>query len=392
MLLSQSQVINLYRVRKNPCVSIYLPTHRSGNEIQQDPIRLKNALASAHHRLTPYIERPADRSAFLAQAEKLVDDERFWHYQDEGLAIFIAEDIFQLYRCPRAFEPFSYVGARFHLEPLVPLIGGTGRYHVLALSQNAVRLLEGSRESMRELDLHDIPESLAEAVGYDWQQRSLQFHSGARHGGQGGGSQDAMYHGHGESQDKDGEIETFLHRVDAGLCQLLAGQDTPLVVASVERLHAAFAKLTKLPRVLGDFLRGNPDHLSAHELHQRSWPIVEPLWRETRARVAEELTGNLARHNPRASSDPTTVIRAATRGQIATLFLREGAHQWGVFDADSDDLELVSTPSDGDEDLLDLAAMETMAHGGTVYVVNSDEMPTSQPIAAWLRYAEEPNM
>ena len=56
---------------------------------------------------------------------------------------------------------------------------GDGAFFVLALSQGSVRLFEGSRDGIRELDLADIPTSLRDAVGYDYEQRSLQFHTGA---------------------------------------------------------------------------------------------------------------------------------------------------------------------------------------------------------------------
>ncbi len=36
-----------------PCISLYLPTHRAGRkETQEDPIRLKNAVAEAKEQLT----------------------------------------------------------------------------------------------------------------------------------------------------------------------------------------------------------------------------------------------------------------------------------------------------------------------------------------------------
>jgi hypothetical protein len=42
---------------------------------------------------------------------------------------------------------------RFHLKPLLPLLTGDGRFYILALSQNQVRLLQGTRYSVRGLYL-----------------------------------------------------------------------------------------------------------------------------------------------------------------------------------------------------------------------------------------------
>jgi len=45
------------------------------------------------------------------------------------------------------------VSDRFHLKPLLPLLTGDGRFYILALSQNQVRLLQGTRYSVRGLYL-----------------------------------------------------------------------------------------------------------------------------------------------------------------------------------------------------------------------------------------------
>jgi hypothetical protein len=40
----------------------------------------------------------------------------------------------------------------------------------------------------------------------------------------------------------------------------------------------------------------------------------------------------------------------------------------------------------GDEELLDLVAMQTLTHGGTVYGVKPEEVPDRQLLAAVYRY------
>ena len=59
------------------------------------------------------------------------------------------------------------VGERFHVKPLLPLFAGDGRYFVLALNLDNVRLLAGSHYSLAEMDLPDTPRSLEEALKYD---------------------------------------------------------------------------------------------------------------------------------------------------------------------------------------------------------------------------------
>jgi len=46
-LVSRNELKDLMERHQGPCVSIFLPTHRAGKEIQQGPIRLKNLLREA---------------------------------------------------------------------------------------------------------------------------------------------------------------------------------------------------------------------------------------------------------------------------------------------------------------------------------------------------------
>ena len=48
----------LLQTRERFCVSIFLPTHRAGPEIRQDPIRLKNLLKQAESRLIALGHKP----------------------------------------------------------------------------------------------------------------------------------------------------------------------------------------------------------------------------------------------------------------------------------------------------------------------------------------------
>ena len=51
-ILTKAELEQLMRKEQQWCVSIYMPTHRTGGETQQDPIRLKNLLGEAEKRLS----------------------------------------------------------------------------------------------------------------------------------------------------------------------------------------------------------------------------------------------------------------------------------------------------------------------------------------------------
>ena len=76
-------------------ISIYMPTHRAGNEQQQNPIRLKNLMAQAEKKLLDYGVRRPEVQALLQPAEELLRDHAFWQHQSDGLAVFLSNDVLQ---------------------------------------------------------------------------------------------------------------------------------------------------------------------------------------------------------------------------------------------------------------------------------------------------------
>lgn len=382
-LLTANQIEQLATPAEAPRVSLYLPTHRTSPGWEQDRIRLKNLLAAAARDLEGQGVRATIARDLLAPARRLLEDVGFWTHLGDGLAVFLAPEQMQVYRLPIAVPELQVAGNRFHVKPLFGLLGRDGRYFVLAISQQAVRLLEASRDSVRELDLHDVPETLRDVVGYDFEQRSLQFHTGAGIGK--GGRRAAVFHGHGAPRDDEqAEIATFLRRVDEGVAALLPREGAPLVLAGVDRIVSAYRSVTRLPDVLERAVGGNPDQLSADALAALAWQLVEPRF------VAEQLEaveryGALA-GTGRTSNELGTVVRAAADGRVETLFVAAGTQRWGRFDPASREADVGGERRPGDEDLLDVAAVQTLRTGGAVYVVEPDRVPGGELVAAVLRH------
>lgn len=382
-ILNREELQSLARLSGGPHVSIYLPTHRAGAQVQQNPIRFKNLLREAEDRLLEQGHGEGQVAEILEPARATLNDSQYWQHQSDGLAVFLGPGLCRRFRVPVSFEELVLVGERFHLTPLLPFLTGDGRFYLLAVSQKRVRLFEGSRDSVREIDLRDIPESLTEALGYDWEERTLQFHTGASGAGQ--GKRRAMFHGHGVGADESkDEITRFLQLVDSGVSRLLADPQAPLVVAAVDYLIAIYREVSHYPNLLDKGLEGNPDVLSAEELHGKAWELVEPLFHQGEKAAAERFQELLG--TGRASHELEQVIPAAVDGRVDTLFVAVGAHEWGRFDPDVRRIEVGDGPNGGNEDLLDRAALESLLHGATVYAVDPGQVPGHGPVAAVFRY------
>jgi len=365
------------------CISFYMPTYRAGPQIKQGKIRLNNLLREAEDRLISSGMRSPDAKQLLEPVLKLVLDNQFWQQQRDGLAIFLASDMFYHYSLPFNVNEFVQIGQRFHLKPLLPLLNGDGLFYVLALSQNAVRVLQCTRASVTEVEIDDIPHSLAEAMQFDDPERQLQFHSHTREAPT--SQAVALYHGHGVGVDGDkGNIWRYFCLIDRGLHRMLRDEKAPLVLAGVEFLFPIYREANTYAYLTDEGLPGNPEEIDAEDLQTLAWPLVEHYYHKAEQ---EALTyyGPL-NGTGRTTHDLKQAAPAAYNGQVEILFLAEGAEQWGSFDPQMNEVQLHQQTELGDEDLYDFTAMQTILNGGSVYMVPADKVPDGEPMAALLRY------
>jgi hypothetical protein len=180
------------------------------------------------------------------------------------------------------------------------------------------------------------------------------------------------------------EIERFFRKVEKGIHEILRGEHEPLVLAGVEYLHPIYREVNTYPHLVEGGVTGNLDRMSPEEIGSKAWKIIEPRLEEERKRAAGIF--HSLRDKGKASVELDKVIPAACRGRVGTLFVAVREHRWGSYDPGSDRLVLHSEEEPGDEDLLDLAAVCTLAGGGRVFVVEPEEVPGGVPVAATMRY------
>jgi hypothetical protein len=382
-LLSKAELRALIAERAGPCISIYLPTHRTGPETRQDPIRFKNLLKQAEERLHAGGVKRGEVEKVLARLWGLQKEEGFWRYRGDGLAVFASPENFRYFRLPFQFSELVVSAERFHIKPLLALMTVDGQFYVLALSQKQVRLLQGTRQSVGELDLENVPKSLRDALGLEEKEKQLQFHTAAR-----GAS--AIFHGQGSAGDETDhkkDLLRYFRAINRGLCELLGAERVPLVLAGVDYLLPIYREANSCAELVGEAIIGNPEGLTAAELHTRAWAILEPHFRREQEAAAAHYRALAG--TGRASGDLNEIVSAAHHGRIESLFVAVGVERWGKFEEGGARLEMHDRRQPGDEDLLDLAAAQTLIHQGRVYAVSPAELPAggaASPVAAVFRY------
>jgi hypothetical protein len=355
-----------------PAVSIYLPTTRITTRIQAESLQLKNLLREAESGLEQFELRGPVIRDLLSPAWALIQDVEFWRHQKDGLAIFLAEQTFFCYQLPISFATELIVAESFHIKPLIPYLTNDGTFYLLAVSQNDVRLLRGSRFTLEEIGPDTIPTSLAEALRYDEPERQLQYHTSTSTPA--GGRRAAIYHGHGggATNDMKDQLRRFFEQIDRGLRDYLQEQNAPLVFAGVDYLLPIYREANTYPHLVESGISGNPEGLRAEELHRAGWEIVAPIFAAAQGAAIE------AYHNLQATGRTATNLRtlvpAADQGRIDTAFVASNEAVWGVYDAQQQQVELQEAPTAHNRDLTDLVAVYTLLRGGTVYVLDNTEM------------------
>ena len=369
-------VAELARYRAHACTSIFLPTHPAGSETRHDPIRLANLLRSAKTALIE--DQDSSRSEadeLLSPVAALLDDRDFWQYQSDGLAIYVGPGWFLTLRVPFPLPEDVFAGIAFRVRPLLGLIAGDGHFFVLALSQNEVRLFEGTRLTLVELPRGPIPGSMAEALAHEDREAHLQVRSGGLAG---------MFHGHGVGDEVDEQaLERYFRAVDRGLSTRVGSDRRPLVLAAVTYYLPIFRSVATHEPILDDCIAGNPEGKLPRDLHQRGWEIVTPVFASARRSAEERLHKAIA--SDRAAVGTANVVTAALAGRVATLFLADADPCWGRSDGGRT-VEIHEVRQPGDEDLLETAAGAVLGAEGVVFTDAADVVPAQAQAAAHLRW------
>jgi hypothetical protein len=378
--LSAEELRGLAEIEADACVSLYVPMQIAGAATRQNPIRFKNALRRAAAELEALDARGA--AELLQPAEAWLDDAAFWQHQRDTLAVFLAPGLLRRYRVSVRLDDLVVVTQRLHLKPLLALLHGDGRFAVLALSHNRVRLLDCTRGAATDVTPAAMPAGMAEALGDEHAEAQLQFHTGTPSGA---GDRAAVYHGQGVgSDDRKDRALRYFRAVDRAVCDVFGEPRPPLVLAGVAYLLPIYREASAYKPILDDGVAGNPDEQSVEALHDAAWALVAPHF--AAARAAAEQAYQELRGKDRATADLHAALVAARARRIAQLFIPVGVQVWGAFDPTVPRIERHPAPQPGDEDLLDRVAIETLLGRGTVYAVAPDEVPDGGVLAAVLRY------
>ncbi len=371
----------LLAAHEPPCLSLYLPTHRRRPENLQDLIRFRNLLKVLEESLRPgHSAKEVD--GLLAPFRALGNDTEFWKHTADGLAVFGSAGVFRVYTLQRPVGELAIVASSFHIKPLLRIMQSAGRYQVLCLTRQDVRLFEGDAEKMREVELAaGVPRSLTEALGTELTEPHQSVGS---YGGTALGSN--MRHGHSSRREEEElDDERFFVAVDRAILEHhSAPSGLPLILAALGQHQMPFRKASHNPFLTEKGIVIDPHSLSMEQLRQRAWAILEL---ELHARVVKRIAQfEEAQAKGLGSDDLGVIAAAATEGRVASLLLEEERHLRGQIDPVTGSVTLAGPEIPEVNDLLDDLAELVLKKGGDVLLTPAVEMPSAHGAAAIFRF------
>ncbi len=382
IMITRKMLSNILSNQQPPCLSLYQPTHRKHPDNQQDQILFRNLLKELEASLRQ--NYPAIKSEeLLAPFEALAEDNDFWNHTLDGLAILACNGFFHVMRLQKALSQLVVVADSFHTKPLWSFLQSVDRYQILGLSQSKIRLFEGNRYALDEVDLATgVPRTITEALG----EELTEPHSTvASYGGVGGGAT-PMHHGHGgKKEEKDIDAERFFRAIDRAVMEHYSQPSgLPLILAALPEHHHLFHQVSHNPFLIQDGIQLNPDSLSIEELRDLAWQVFEPQHLKKLTTLVEEF--KQARSNGTGSDDLTQVAQAAISGRISTLLIEADRQIPGQLDNATGQVEFAELSDPQVDDLLDDLGEMVSNNSGQVLVIPAEQMPTNTGLAAIYRY------
>jgi len=367
-LPTRDELIRIAGIREPGSVTIYVPTSAELNESDQARIEVKSRLREAVAQLEAASTDAAVVDSITNAVDELLTDGDFWHRQSHSLAIFVNRSTLSTFRVGDNLVGLTGVSDRFLITPLLRAATFGHSAFVLALSQNAVRLIDISPALVAsEVLVPGLPRDLKSTVALDLTN-----------------DRDTLAHLR-MSEDPKVRMKEFSQAIDRALRPVLAQSDRPVVLAADEPLASIFRSVSSSPRLVEPAIGGNPEERSADELAAMAAPILDVVH-------TKELATQVTRFEEASSPDLTDstlegVAVAATSKAIDTLFVDIDQHIPGYVDELSGVITRSETEDAFDYDVVDEIVRRALLSDARVIAVRAGEVPGAGPVAAILRFA-----
>lgn len=337
-------------------VSIYMPTHRAYPDNRKDPIVYKNILQEIEKSLSEKHPR-RDWEELLARLYRLVDDSDFWRHTTDSIGVLANGNRAETFLLEQTLTPSFMLGFCFNLTPLFHLSDTVNRAYLADISKDRFRMFTVSNNNIREIDPPSIKSSFPEL--FDDYDNNSTLRTGS-YRGLGG-----AFHGQGgRARQAEVDREKYFRYLDGSFQRIHDDTGLPMIIAGTEGTIAEFMKLAKGDFYFKDSITQPIESIEANDLQSRLKTIMES-YSKYRLESLSTVISNKRNEN-KAVSEPAQILRFAEQGNIESLILS-------------------SRKSEVDQDTINVAAEETIRYGGTIIVMDDEEIGVTEKALALLR-------
>ena len=366
-LPTMEQFRALSRTRADACVSLYIETTPLSQHTDAARIGLNNLLKEACGQLAEGGTNKATIAAIQDPILDLIDDDEFWRFQANSLAVLATPDHIDTFRLPNKLSSQVEVSDRFHLKPLLRALTFPHTAFVLALAEGAVRLIEVLPSGPPvEVKVPGLPKDAASAAG----KSSLgdRSHSGRIVGSEG----------------QKVRLTQYARKVDAALRPVLAGRHTPLILAATEPMDSLYRLVNSSVDLVPGTIEGNPDRTTDADLATAARARLDQLYAEEIAAFAARFAARADQR--RTTTDVAVAARAATFGAIDAVLVDIDEVIIGRVDEETGAVTFADQPGSDSYGVVDEIAGRALATGAKVLGVRKADIPGGASLAAILRY------
>ncbi|MBK8805178.1 MAG: hypothetical protein IPO21_00450 [Bacteroidales bacterium] len=380
-ILTKELIQELLAADQAPCLSLYMSTDRTHPEKLKNPIKYKNLVSKLEESLLQKYSA-SEVKEYLEPFETLVKDNSIWNDTKDGLAVFSAKALFKVVVLQKSVEELAIVADSFHTKPLRQYLQSGDHFHLLGLTLNSIRLFEGNRHSLTEVELVD-DKTTTEALSEELTENQFVVESYIGIGSDGS----AMHQGRGGKNDEnDVETERYFRAVANTIYERFSKPTGwPLILAALPEHHNLFQKVNKNPLLLTNGIAINPTSVSPNQLAKMAWEIMEPEYNQKLDSMVDRY--QQAKANGKGSDDYKEVAVAAVAGRVDTLIVEaDRIIPVRITNLETGNTQKKDLSNPKVDDLLDDMGELVIKMGGQVMVLPTEKMPSESGLAAIYRY------
>ena len=369
----------------DPAVSIYLPIDPERRDMRDPEGRLRELIEQAQQLLVRRGLRSGQIAELLAPAHAVLDDPDLSRHRHYGRLFFLAPTLSQILVPPEPLPQEVMVGRNFLIRPLLPILAHDRRFHVLALTAGAARLLDATPYSLVERK-GVLPAGVDEVAAETEVTPYVQFNPVARPRS---GPAAPVVKAHSADTPKDerkAELLEYLHRVAAAVSRQLGDDPAPLVLVAEPEIAGHFRKLGKPTQLYEETLVVNPHGLADADLLAKVVELLRPLLEREIEGVLDQANARLGTAEPTVSIRLEEVLPAAYDGRVDVVVVASDETLAGRFDPEARTLQTKAVANGEEEDLLNEAAVVSLRNGGRAFALPKERIPRRAPAVAVLRY------